>query len=134
MRSHSHLKVQKLLRISFMGGFMKCFADLTFSQNIRFPLLFFFIFNCVESVLAYRRITIVDILFADLVTHFQFVIEEPLPLGLDLGVWSFQAQVFVAAHHGVEERWVTSSTALLVAILDRLRKSGEIRLLRNNGE
>ena len=119
-----------------MGGFMKCFADLTFSQNIRFPLLFFFIFNCVENVLAYRRITIVDILLADLVTHFQFVIEEPLPLGLDLGVWSFQAQVFVAAHHGVKERGVTSSTsatALLVAILDRLRKSGEIRLLRNNG-
>ena len=74
------------------------------------------------------------ILLADLVTHFQFVIEEPLPLGLDLGVWSFQAQVFVAAHHGVEERGVTysstSATALLVAILDRLRKSGEIRPLR----
>ena len=120
-----------------MGGFMKCFADLTFFQSIRFPLLFFFIFNCVETVMAYRRITIVGILLADLVTHFQFVIEESLPLGLDLGVWSFQAQVFIAAHHGVEERGVTSSspsaTALLVAILDRLRKSGEIRPLRNNG-
>ena len=121
-----------------MRGFIKCFADLKFSQNIRFPLLFYFIFDCVETVLAYRRITIIDtILLADLVTHFQFVIEEPLPLGLDFGVWSFQAQVFVAAHHGVEERWVTpsstSAAALLVAVLDRLRKSGEIRLLRNNG-
>ena len=123
-----------------MGGFMKCFADLTFFQSIRFPLLFFFIFNCVVTVLAYRRITIIDtILLADLVTHFQFVIEEPLPLGLDFGVWSFQAQVFVAAHHGVEEGGVTSysstsaTSALLVASLDRLRKSGEIRPLRNNG-
>ena len=116
---------------------MKCFADLTFFQSIRFPLLFFFIFNCVVTVLAYRRITIIDtILLADLVTHFQFVIEEPLPLGLDFGVWSFQAQVFVAAHHGVEEGGVTSSssaTALLVASLDRLRKSGEIWPLRKNG-